>query len=126
FSARALEQDRALVTDSPESRDLISCGPTFPGHELQIVDPLTLRLCGDSQVGEIWLAGPHVAAGYWNRPQESRHTFLAVSPDLPDGQYLRTGDLGFLCQGELFVTGRLKEMMIVRGRNHYPQDIEAT
>src|SRR5262249_34007705 len=77
-------------------------------------------------VGEIWVAGPSVAKGYWNRPDETERTFRAFLRDTGDGPFLRTGDLGFVQDGELFVTGRLKDLIIIRGRNHYPQDIEQT
>ena len=78
------------------------------------------------QVGEIWVAGPSVARGYWGRPAETEETFAAYKSDSGDGPFLRTGDLGFVQDGELFITGRLKDMIIIRGLNHYPQDIEAT
>src|SRR5262249_60352683 len=81
-------------------------------------------LCGPEQVGEIWVAGPSVARGYWNRSEETALTFGGrVAGE--DGPFLRTGDLGFLRSGHLFVAGRQKELIIIRGRNYYPQDIEA-
>jgi acyl carrier protein len=97
----------------------------MPGHELVIVDPVTSLPRGDNQVGEILLRGPSVAQGYWNRPAETAETFAARIDGL-DGTFLRTGDLGFISDGELYVTGRLKDVIIIRGRNHYPQDIEQT
>ncbi len=75
-------------------------------------------------MGEIWVAGPSVAQGYWNRPEETRQTFQAYVQETNEGPFLRTGDLGFIQNGELFVTGRLKDMIVIRGRNYYPQDIE--
>ena len=78
------------------------------------------------QVGEIWVSGPSVAQGYWQRTDETEQTFRAYLQDTGEGPFLRTGDLGFMHDGELFVTGRLKDLIIVRGCNHYPQDIEAT
>jgi acyl-CoA synthetase (AMP-forming)/AMP-acid ligase II len=90
------------------------------------VDPETLLARPAGVVGEIWVRGPSVALGYWNRPEESRHTFMAFLADDGRGPYLRTGDLGFLENGELFVTGRLKDLIVCDGRNHYPQDIEQT
>jgi len=91
-----------------------------------IVDPKTHRRCSEGTEGEIWVAGPHVAQGYWRRPGETRETFQACLSDDGAGPFLRTGDLGFLLDGELHVTGRLKELIILHGKNHYPQDIEAT
>ncbi len=104
---------------------LVSCGrPPAPGR-VEIVDPETLRRCPEAQVGEIWVAGPHVARGYWRRPEESEATFRATPAD-GGGRFLRTGDLGFTDAGELYVSGRIKDLIIVRGRNHYPPDVEAT
>jgi acyl-CoA synthetase (AMP-forming)/AMP-acid ligase II len=77
-------------------------------------------------VGEIWIEGPSVAQGYWNKTEESRHAFGAYLADTGEGPFLRTGDLGFLDNDELYVTGRLKDLIIVNGHNHYPQDIERT
>jgi acyl-CoA synthetase (AMP-forming)/AMP-acid ligase II len=90
------------------------------------VDPESLITCPPNQVGEIWLSGPSVARGYWNRPGETSRTFEARTADTREGPFLRTGDLGFLDGGELFVTGRLKDLIIIRGCNHYPEDIERT
>ena len=81
-------------------------------------------------VGEIWVHGDNVAAGYWSKPEETERTFgaklVAPSQDTPEGPWLRTGDLGFISDGELFIVGRIKDLLIVHGRNHYPDDIEAT
>src|SRR6185369_14726681 len=82
--------------------------------------------CGPDTIGEIWVSGPHVAGGYWDRPEESESTFKACIADTGAGPYLRTGDLGFMQAGELFVTGRLKDLIIIRGRNYFPHDIELT
>jgi len=105
-------------------RLVVSCGALPEGEEVRIVDPETGREAAPGAVGEIWVAGPSVAAGYWNRPAETRETFGAMIGG--DGPFLRTGDLGFARQGELFVTGRIKDLIILRGRNHYPQDLELT
>ena len=86
----------------------------------------TLTQAADDQVGEIWVSGPSVAQGYWNRPEETERTFRAHLQDTGEGPFLRTGDLGFLKDGELFITGRLKDLIIIRGHNYYPQDIEQT
>ncbi|HVR95755.1 MAG TPA: amino acid adenylation domain-containing protein, partial [Thermoanaerobaculia bacterium] len=121
--AAALEAHRVIPG---AGRTLVGCGrPPLgePDLAVRIVDPETGAPTG--HVGEIWVAGPSVAAGYHGRPEESARTFQAFLPD-GDGPFLRTGDLGFLYNGELFVTGRLKDLLILRGRNHYPQDIELT
>ncbi len=101
---------------------LMSCGYPQPGHAVRIVEPQQLQVLADNQVGEIWAGGPSIALGYWRNPEASARTFVEM-----DGQtWLRTGDLGFMRDGEVFVTGRLKDMLIVRGQNLYPQDLEKT
>ena len=126
----ALQQHQ--VIDAPQDADpadvqqLVACGHALMGQEIAIVDPETGRRCRESSVGEIWLKGASVAQGYWQRPEETRETFHSRLTDQPDAAYLRTGDLGFIAGGQLYVTGRLKDMMIIRGRNYYPQDIEQT
>jgi acyl-CoA synthetase (AMP-forming)/AMP-acid ligase II len=98
-----------------------------PGHDVRIVDPETCAEVGPDRTGEIWYRGGNVAAGYWNRPELTAEVFggvLAGETD-PSRTYLRTGDLGFLLDGRLHVTGRIKDLMIVRGRNVHPQDVEA-
>lgn len=107
-------------------QDLVCCGSAVLDHQIAIVDPETFCRRLPNQVGEIWIKGPSVARGYWNRPEETAHTFGAQIADDGDGPYLRTGDLGFLENDRLYVTGRLKDVIIIRGRNHYPQDIERT
>jgi len=123
----ALEQ-RRVVTARGETgiRNLVGCGRTWLEEKIAIVDPESLTECAVDQVGEIWVSGPSVAQGYWNRPEETQQTFNAYLADTRTGPFLRTGDLGFLRNGELFITGRLKDLIIIRGRNHYPQDIELT
>ena len=106
-------------------RQVVSCGPPCASERVLIVDPKTHRRCSEGIEGEIWVAGPHVAQGYWKRPAETLETFKACLSDTGAGPFLRTGDLGFLLDGELYVTGRLKELIILHGKNHYPQDIEA-
>jgi fatty acid CoA ligase FadD21 len=97
---------------------------------VRIVDVDTNRQCSQDVVGEIWVHGDNVAAGYWGRPPEEQRCFGATlvdaSPGTADGPWLRTGDLGFICDGELFIVGRIKDLLIIRGRNHFPEDIEAT
>ncbi|HET8683213.1 MAG TPA: fatty acyl-AMP ligase, partial [Micromonosporaceae bacterium] len=103
----------------------VGCGRALGGQTVAIVDPETRTAPGLGTVGEIWVCGPSVATGYWNRPDETRHAFQAVRVDDPGRRYLRTGDLGFLDpSGELVVTGRVKDLVIVRGRNVYPHDLE--
>ncbi|MCI0333498.1 MAG: AMP-binding protein [Planctomycetes bacterium] len=102
---------------------LVGCGPALPDHRIVIVDPETSRACADAEVGEILIQGPSVTQGYWNRAEETEEVFGATIEG-QSGRFLRTGDLGFFRDGELFVTGRVKDVIIIRGRNHYPQDIE--
>jgi 8-amino-7-oxononanoate synthase len=106
-------------------RDLIGCGRVLPGERMEIVDPDTHQILPPDAIGEIWVQSPSVGQGYWQRRDESRRTFAAMTAD-GEGPFLRTGDLGFVYDGQLYVSGRLKDMIIVRGVNRYPQDIEAT
>ncbi|MDJ0704852.1 MAG: LLM class flavin-dependent oxidoreductase, partial [Leptolyngbyaceae cyanobacterium MO_188.B28] len=125
--ASALEHHQVVSCEQSQkgSRPLVGCGHTILEQDIRIVDPNTQLECSSSQVGEIWVAGKNVAQGYWNRDLETQTTFAAHLSNTGQGPYLRTGDLGFLDQdGEVFVTGRLKEVIIIRGRNYYPQDIE--
>ncbi len=124
----ALEKSHILEAQSEHDtvQVLVGCGEGMEGQSIAIVDPDTLRRCPSDQVGEIWILGPSVAQGYWNREEETAKTFGAFIADANEGPYLRTGDLGFLKERELVVTGRLKDLIIIRGRNHYPQDIEQT
>lgn len=105
---------------------LVGCGHGLLSETVKIVDPQTCHELPAGTIGEIWIKGPNVAAGYWNKPEVNRRVFQARLASDGDGPYLRTGDLGFIQNGELFVTGRLKEVIIIRGRNYYPQDIELT
>jgi acyl-CoA synthetase (AMP-forming)/AMP-acid ligase II len=107
------------------SQTLVGCGEVAGGQKLVIADPQFLTECRPKQVGEIWVSGPSVAQGYWNRPEATRRDFFAYLAGTEEGPFLRTGDLGFLNDGELFVTGRLKDLLIIRGLNYYPQDIES-
>jgi amino acid adenylation domain-containing protein len=111
------------VPSHPTTR-LVSSGHAAEGHTVAIVDPVTGLECREDRVGEIWVSGPSVASGYWNRPEESREVLGARLNGGDDRSFLRTGDLGFLRGGELFVTGRIKDIIILRGRNIYPQDVE--
>lgn len=121
----ALAQGRAAVAPDSAYR-LVSSGRPPAELRLAIANPETRARCAPDQIGEIWVAGPSMAQGYWDRPEETAYTFKASLADDGDGPYMRTGDFGFLREGELYVTGRLKDLIIVDGRNLYPQDIEAT
>ncbi|MBW4611022.1 MAG: amino acid adenylation domain-containing protein [Hassallia sp. WJT32-NPBG1] len=128
FQASSLQQNRVVETreDNGDTRTLIGCGQSQLQQKIIVVDPKTLTSCLPDQVGEIWVSGASIAGGYWNRIDETKHTFQAEIKDTGTGAFLRTGDLGFFHAGELFITGRLKDLIIIRGRNHYPQDIELT
>ncbi|MDM0030187.1 AMP-binding protein [Variovorax saccharolyticus] len=116
---------RSAAPGSDDARAIVSCGPVSEDISVVIVDPDTRTPCSPRRLGEIWISGASVAAGYWNRPEETTLGFGAHLAASGKGPYLRSGDLGFLHEGELFVTGRLKDLIIVNGRNVYPQDIEA-
>ena len=109
-----------------EFQAIVSCGRSWLNQKVAIANPESLIKCSDGEVGEIWVKGESVARGYWNQPKLTRQTFNAYLRDTGEGQFLRTGDLGFLQDGELFVTGRVKDMIIIRGQNYYSQDIELT
>ena len=114
-----------VAVDPSTTQSFTSCGTPPAVERVRIVDPETRAVRPDDQVGEIWVAGDNVAGGYWNRPVESQQTFGGITAD-GDGPFLRTGDLGFFHHGELYICGRLKDLIIIRGRNIYPHDIEST
>lgn len=124
----ALEQNQVRRPGKARegNRELVGCGQSCLDVKIIIVDAESLTACPDDRVGEIWVSAPSVAQGYWNRPEETKQTFHAYLADTGEGPFLRTGDLGFLQDGELFITGRIKDVIIIRGQNHYPQDIELT
>ena len=103
---------------------LVGCGQALGDQDLRVVDPQTGRPCEPGRVGELWVRGPSVADGYWQRTEETERTFHCRLADSGEGPYLRTGDLGVLDGGEVFITGRLKDLLVLRGRNFYPQDLE--
>lgn len=115
-----------VFVESADGRSLVSSGVVDGGAGTRIVDPSTRVVLRDGAVGEIWVTSRSVARGYWNKPCESAATFQAFTSDSNDGPYLRTGDLGCIVHRRLFVTGRIKDVLIVRGVKHYPQDLEAT
>ncbi|MBD2102742.1 fatty acyl-AMP ligase [Leptolyngbya sp. FACHB-261] len=123
--AHALEQGQVLeLSESQRGRAIAGCGRLVCETQVVIAHPEHLTRCKNDQVGEIWVADRSVAQGYWQRSEETERTFRAYLADTGEGPFLRTGDLGFLKDGELFVTGRIKDLIIIRGANHYPQDIE--
>jgi len=127
FDAAQLERHLARPADGAVGQLLVGCGRAHHGNEVRIVEPESRRPAADDQVGEIWFAGGSVAQGYWRREEATENEFHArIAGEEESGPYLRTGDLGFVKNGELYVTGRLKDLVIVRGRNHYPQDLELT
>lgn len=127
LDASKLEQDFAVPrpTAAALTRSVVSCGRPAEGAEVVVVDRESRRAASPGRIGEIWVRSPAVGAGYWNDEEESARTFANFRADSSDGPYLATGDLGFVHDGQLYVTGRCKDMMIIRGRNFYPQDIEA-
>lgn len=128
LDAEALEKNRVVEASEASSlvRTVPGCGRLVCETRVAIVNPKTLTLCQPDEIGEIWVSDPGVARGYWQREDATEETFRARIADTGEGPFLRTGDLGFLKDGELFVTGRIKDVVIIRGTNHYPQDIEWT
>lgn len=117
----------APANDDADVCRLVTSGPVVGGNaSVIVVDPQTRTRCAAMRTGEIWVASGSVARGYWARPHESLDMFGARLADTGEGPYLRTGDEGFLSDGELYVTGRLKDVVIVSARKHHPEDIEAT
>ncbi|MBC2885143.1 AMP-binding protein [Ochrobactrum sp. CM-21-5] len=123
--SHALDNGHIVPSSRAGARAIVSSGRPRSPQQVTIVDPESRKICNDGIVGEIWISGPCVANGYWRRPDVTRDTFGAMTMT-GEGPFLRTGDLGTIIDGELYVTGRIKEVMIIRGRNIYPQDIEAT
>jgi natural product biosynthesis luciferase-like monooxygenase protein len=124
--SEALKQNRAVRSTDPSlTIPLISCGRAGGGQSVVVVDPSSLAPLPPGSIGELWVAGPSVARGYWARAEESLHTFRAYLAD-GTGPFLRTGDLGFMREGDISITGRLKDLIIIRGANYYPQDFERT
>ncbi|MEV5379590.1 aminotransferase class I/II-fold pyridoxal phosphate-dependent enzyme [Streptomyces nondiastaticus] len=128
FDAGALARGEARPAADGAERvtRVVGCGAPVPDVEVAVVDAESRRRAGEGRVGEIWVAGPNVAGGYWGRPGASAEVFGARIAGEDATPYLRTGDLGFLRDGQLYVVGRTKDVVIVQGRNHYPHDIELT
>lgn len=122
----ALEKGCAVEADldNKNSKQIVGCGHAWLDTDIRIVDPNILTQCVDNQVGEVWVHSASVAQGYWNQEQKTVETFQAKLIETGNKNFLRTGDLGFMSNGELFITSRLKDLIIIWGRNHYPQDIE--
>lgn len=137
FSQQSLAEGKAA--SAVEGNTLVGCGTPEPGHAIDIVDPEGLHSLPSGDVGEIWVNGPSVAHGYWQNPEATAQTFVtrdgvswqrtddtdAQNHDARDDRWLRTGDLGFLHEGQLYIAGRIKDLIILRGHNVYPQDIES-
>jgi len=128
FSAHGFRQGKALPPDETQGgvRRLVGCGRSAADQTVSIVDPETLSRCPEGEIGEVWVSGPSVSRGYWGRLDESREVFQARMQGSNEEAFLRTGDLGFLLEDELFVIGRYKDLIIIRGKNYYPEDIELT
>ena len=128
FDTQVLSEGRAVVVelDSPNGKTLVGCGENLPDQRVVIADPQTRRPNSEGQVGEVWVTGPSVALGYWRREDATNEVFKARLAESGEGPFLRTGDLGFVHDGELFITGRIKDLIILRGVNIYPQDVERT
>ncbi|NTV84959.1 MAG: AMP-binding protein, partial [Bacteroidales bacterium] len=126
ISASDLELNKITTVPGhdPDCRYLTGVGYPWIDTDVKIVDPETQNLCRENEVGEIWVSGSIVTAGYWNKPEVNEHTYAALINGHSDQKYFRTGDLGFFHQGELYISGRLKDLIIIHGRNYYPQDIE--
>ncbi len=127
ISKQRLEEGFVEAPTGPDQQRkvLVGCGRSIKGQDIVIVDPATLQRCEDTRVGEIWLSGPGVTLGYWRRPEETAESFQAYLAT-GEGPFLRTGDLGVYQDDNLLITGRIKDLIILSGRNIYPQDIELT
>ncbi|MGW8257603.1 MAG: AMP-binding protein, partial [Thermoguttaceae bacterium] len=128
FDAEALARAQAVdaVPDEARAKTLVGCGQNLPDQTIVIVDPESCEPCAADRIGEIWVRGPSVAQGYWQDRDKTADTFQGRLSPSGEGPFLRTGDLGFISDGELYVTGRVKDLIIFHGVNYYPQDIERT
>lgn len=121
-TVNSVELEQHRIADDTDGQPIVSCGQIGPDLDVRVVDPHTCTECEVDHVGEIWVRGGSIAMGYWNQPKATRESFHAKLHD--DAHWFRTGDYGFVRRNELYVTGRLKDLIIIRGRNIYPQDIE--
>ncbi|MGB3691791.1 MAG: fatty acyl-AMP ligase [Spirulinaceae cyanobacterium] len=128
FDSQALERDKIVTVsqDGEGVRTIASCGQLVCETQVAIVNPDSKKRCDPDEVGEIWVSDKSVTQGYWERPEATAENFNAYIADSQEGPFLRTGDLGFLQEGELYINGRIKDLIIIHGTNHYPQDIEWT
>ncbi|HUS39047.1 MAG TPA: aminotransferase class I/II-fold pyridoxal phosphate-dependent enzyme [Pirellulales bacterium] len=127
FDAAAMEEGIVVqVQPAPDAMELVGCGQSMPDQQVVIADPHEMTTATSGRLGEIWVKGPSIAKGYLKRTEESEQTFNAYLTDTGEGPFLRTGDLGFQIDGELFVAGRIKDLIIIHGKNYYPHDIEKT
>ncbi|CAM2068040.1 AMP-binding protein [Sulfidibacter corallicola] len=127
FDEEKLEEHRAIRCDRVNGhRTLVGCGHALEEHVLEVVDPQSEAPCPNGNIGEIWVSGPSIAQGYFNQEALTERVFGAELGAYPGRKFLRTGDLGFLFEDQLYVTGRLKDLIIIRGRNYYPHDLERT
>ncbi|MEO0374987.1 MAG: fatty acyl-AMP ligase, partial [Cyanobacteria bacterium P01_A01_bin.17] len=120
IQAEALTENKVVEAQPQDSRrqTLVSCGRSLFDQTLKIVDPETQQCCRASEIGEIWVSGPSIAQGYWQQPEQTAETFAAYLDD--SGPFLRTGDLGFLADGDVFFAGRMKDVIVLNGKNYYP------
>jgi acyl-CoA synthetase (AMP-forming)/AMP-acid ligase II len=123
-----LAENKAIITkeSGKDTQTVVSSGQNTSGQKIKIVDVETRKECLSNEIGEIWVSGPSISSGYWNKPLETISVFEAGLIETEEGPFLRTGDLGFFHDEELYITGRLKDLIIIDGRNHYPHDIERT
>ena len=119
-----LQRKHVRVTDDEKGRTLVGCGPPIEDHDVLIVDPETTQRVGENEIGEVWVSGPSVCEGYWNREEETLGTFSARVGGVSEERFLRTGDLGLVHDGQLYISGRLKNIVIIRGLNYACEDIE--
>lgn len=122
----ALGEGRVVdaTAGSDAAMEVVGCGRPRHGQRVAVVDPVTRRACGEDEAGEIWISGFSVAQGFWRRPEQTKQAFDAFVADTSQGPFLRTGDLGFLRAGEVFITGRCTDLVVIAGANYYPNDIE--
>lgn len=128
LNSNELEKNKQVFVPEtdPNAYPSIGCGWSAIGADIRVVNPATNRLCPPDEVGELWIQSDSVAQGYWNRPDVSKETFQAHLADTGEGPFMRSGDMGFLHNGQIHIAGRIKDMVIIQGRNYYPQDIELT
>ncbi len=125
----ALEKNRKIIElaeETPEARPVLSCGKIAKGFDVRIVNPITLKECQQDYTGEIWLKSKSIGKGYWKDDKKTAATFNLTLEETNESGFLRTGDYGFIRDNQIYITGRLKDLIIVRGRNYHPEDIEQT